>query len=617
MSHKKKSARESEVEAELHRIYDPESESENQDMTRLDQVNHSFIKKILVGLMVFFAVLATISWAGFFFFSPSKEKFAGEKVSLTIEGPSEVKSGETTTYAVRWKNNERVALGTAQLELRLPKTFVVIKTDPSTNGTAWRIGTVASGNDGIVTIQGVALAPLDKAMDLQAILTYRPADFNSEFQKVATRTVTIRDSVMELEMKGSTKILPGDKATLTFTYHNASQNDFKNIHIRAIWPEGFIPDASTPDSNDESLKEWIIPDLVADGRGTITVSGSFASSAEGRLDVKGLIGFVDQDAQFQLQRETVFSTTVLKGNLVTALLLNGRSENQPIHFGDTLRYALTYKNTGSVTLEGVSLSVVFETTPAGNKVLLWNDLKDKTNGVRDANTITWTKRQIPSLAKIEAGEGGSLDFEVLILAAPLTGVKDASYQVTAYLQADISRIDGDNVNRSAKTTPLIAKVVSDTQLHAQARYFNKDGIPVGSGPLPPQVGKETTYRVTWRIDNSLHELTDLKLSTKLAPNVIWTGLSNVDAGDLKFDAGNNKMAWTLNWMPTTIKTLSVSFDVKLSPTDDQKGSLMQLIDSTIFEAIDKVTNDAMLLSQAPLTTALDGDEFAAGKGRVQ
>lgn len=368
---------------------------------------------------------------------------------------------------------------------------------------------------------------------------------------------------------------------------------------------------------DTIIKEWVVPDLLADGRRTITVTGSFASSAEGKLDVKGQVGFVDQDAQFQLQRETLFSTTVLRGDLVTALLLNGKSDNQPIHFGDTLRYALTYKNTGSVMLEGVSLSVIFETTPAGGKVLLWNDLKDKAGGTRDSNTITWTKRQIPSLAKIDAGEGGSLDFEVQILAASLAGVKDTGYQVTAYLQADVTRIDGDNVNRSAKTAPIVAKIVSDAHLNAQARYFNKDGIPIGTGPLPPQVGKDTTYHVTWKIDNSLHELTNLKLSAKLAPNVIWTGLSSIDAGDLKFDAGNNKIVWTLNWMPTTIKTLSVSFDVKLSSTDDQKGSIVQLIDSTIFEAIDKVTNDAMLLSQAPLTTALDGDDLAAGKGKVQ
>lgn len=213
MSSKKKSSLEkssnaahaSEVDAELHRIYDPESE---QDMTRLDQVNHSFVKKILVGLMVFFATLAAISWTGFFFFSPSKEKFAGEKVMVTIEGPTEVRSGETTTYAVRWKNNEPVALGTAQLELRLPKTFVVVKTDPSSDGTTWQIGSVASGHDGLVTVQGVALAPLEKTMDIQAILTYRPADFNSEFQKVSTRTITIKDSVIELDVKGPTKILP-------------------------------------------------------------------------------------------------------------------------------------------------------------------------------------------------------------------------------------------------------------------------------------------------------------------------------------------------------------------------------------------------------------------------
>ncbi len=119
------------------------------------------------------------------------------------------------------------------------------------------------------------------------------------------------------------------------------------------------------------------------------------------------------------------------------------------------------------------------------------------------------------------------------------------------------------------------------------------------------------------LTNTLHELTDLKMSAKLPENVIWTGKSTVDAGDLRFDAAEGKIVWTLNWLPTTIKNVAVSFDVGLTPTPEQVGKVPTLIDATILEATDKVAATKLLLSAPPLTTSLDNDAVAEGKARVQ
>ncbi len=608
-------AHEKELESELHSIYD-ETGAAKPDMSKLEQARHSTAKKILVGLMVFFSVLASIAWAGVFFFSGGESKFSGEGVTLDVEGPAEVKSGELATYALHYKNAETIALGTAQLEVRLPKSFKVQSTDPASDDTTWQIGSIAPGKDGLVTIRGVFIAPIDKELDMQAILTYRPADFNSEFQKVSTKGLKITGSAVDLAVTGPTKVLPGDKVTLTFAYKNGSENAFEHLKVRAAFPATFIPESADPAPVDTDYKEWDVAKLGPNEEGKVTVTGSFASDAEGAQEVKGQVGFLDQDDAFQLQKETSFAPDVLKGDLVTALILNGKPDAQPVRFGDVLRYAVTYKNTGNATLGDVQLSVVFETAPEG-KIVRWNDLKDKAHGVRTDNRITWTKKQVPSLGRIAAGEEGTLDFEVPVLDKPIAGASSTDYQVTASLEATIGTIDGDAVQRLAKTPPIVAKMVSDTALAAEARYFNEDNIPVGSGPLPPKVGQATTYRVYWKLTNALHDLTGLKLSAKLPPNVTWTGLSNVDAGDLKFDASTEKIVWTLNWMPVSIKTLTVTFDVALTPTDDQRGKIATLTEGTIFEGTDKQNGYPLILSAPPLTTAAENDAGAAGKGRVE
>ncbi|MEY4745220.1 MAG: hypothetical protein RL272_1165 [Candidatus Parcubacteria bacterium] len=606
---------EQDLENELHSIYD-ETGAAKPDMTKLEQARHSTAKKILIGLMVFFAVLAAIAWAGVFFFSGGAGKFSGEGVTLDIEGPGEVKSGELTTYAIRYKNSETVALGTAQIEVRLPKSFKVQTAEPVSDDAVWQIGSIAPGKDGLVTIRGVFIAPIGKDLDLQAILTYRPADFNSEFQKVATKGLVISGSAIDLAITGPSKVLPGDKVTLTFAYKNGSENSFEHLKLRAAYPPTFIPESAEPAPTDADFKEWDVAKLDANAEGKVAVTGSFSSDAEGGQETKGQVGFLDKDDAFQLQKEASFSADVLKGDLVTALILNGKPDAQPIRFGDMLRYALTYKNTGTATLGDVQLSVVFDAAPAG-KVILWNDLKDKAHGLRDGNTITWTKRQVPSLGKIAAGEEGTLDFEVPVIDKPIAGASSSEYQVTALLQATVGTIDGDQVGRTAKTPSIVAKMMSDTSLAAEARYFNADNIPIGSGPLPPKVGQATTYRVFWKLTNALHDVTDLKLSAKLPSNVSWTGLSNVDAGDLKFDASSEKVMWTLNWLPTSIKTLTVSFDVALTPTEDQHGKIATLTEGTIFEATDKSNGWPLILSAPPLTTAAETDQGAAGKGRVE
>lgn len=606
-----------EVETDLHTIYDQTGPAKP-DMTRLVQVRHSTLKKALVGLMAFFAILATIAWAGVFFFSPGSGKFSGEGVELVVEGPAEVKSGELVTYALRYKNGERIALGTASLELRLPRAFKMQSVEPSAEeGGTWRIGSIAPDKDGLITLRGVFLGPIDREYDMQAILTYRPADFNSEFQKVSTKGIKIAGSVIDLTAAGPSKVLPGDKVTMRLTYKNGSENAFEQLKLRAEWPPTFIPEKAEPASVDDGFKEWDIASLEAGAEGTVSVIGTFASEAEGPQEAKATIGFLGEGDVFEAQKLASFSPDVLRGDFVTALILNGKSDAQPVRFGDVLRFAVTYKNTGTVTLGDVKLSLAIEATPQG-KVVLWNELKDKAKGVRDGNVITWTKRQVPSLGKIEAGGEGTLDLEVPVLDKPLPGIPaDAEYAVTSWLEAAVGTIDGETVERTAKTSPIVAKMVSDTSLAAEARYFNDDNIPVGSGPLPPKVGEATTYRVSWKIANSLHELADLKISAKLPPNVRWTGLSNVDAGDLRFDAAAEKMTWTLNWMPTSIKNLTVSFDVAITPSEDQRGRIPTLVDGAIFEATDRSNGWPIILSAPPLTTAAEGDESAAGKGRVE
>lgn len=323
----------------------------------------------------------------------------------------------------------------------------------------------------------------------------------------------------------------------------------------------------------------------------------------------------DERRSGQLQKETTLAISVISGQLLTALILNGKSGDQPVSFGNTLHYAISWHNTGESDLEDVSLSLVFEAAPAAVKLIRWNELKDEQEGIRDGDRITWTSKQLSALKKIGPNQEGTIDIELPLAAAPPTG-GSADLRITSWVETSIKTIDGEPADRQTKTTPFAAVLLSDTALAAEARYFTDDGIPVGAGPLPPKVGEETRYRAYWNISNSLHELGDLKLSARLPSNVIFTGKSGADAGEVKFDAAEEKVIWTLNWLPVTVKNVGIWFEIAVTPTADQTGRTPTTVDATIFEAKDRTAGFDIILSAPPLSTALENDEQAAGKGRV-
>ncbi len=607
---------EDELSEELSAIYGKVDGGGQPDMSHLDRAPKLTARKVIFGLLVFFATLSAVTWIGFFIFAPRDDSFTGEKVTLTIDGPTAIKSGEVVTFDINYRNGERVPLGTADIEIRLPDDFTPLTFEPAVERNSWQLGSLPSQGRGKVSVSGIFLAPLTKELDIQAIISYKPADFNSEFQEVSTKTVIIDDSVLEISVDGPGRAMPGDTVDLTITFENVSDTKFNDLMIQAEYPSGFIPESSSPESIDESISGWRVGELDAKGIDSISVTGTFASDASGDIAVKSVIGFLDASEAFQRQAEASHTTEVTQGQLVTTLILNGKADSQAVRFGDTLHYAVTYRNTGDASLGNVSFTAVLESKPESG-LILWNDLEDESGGTRDGGRITWTAKQIKTLERIEGDDEGVIEFSVPIAESPVGLDAAGGLEVSCRIESSVESIDGDVVDRSTKTQPLVAKVLSDTALEVGARFYDGSGVPIGSGKIPPEVGETTTYRVTWDLTNSLHDLADLKLSAKLPDNVAWTGASDVDAGDLRFDAADRKMVWNLNWMPTTVPDLSVSFDVSITPSDDQEGKIPTLVDATIFEATDRVAGEKVLISKPPLTTALESDPYGAGKGRVQ
>lgn len=600
---------------DLESIY-TDKEGNLPDFTKLEGKPTSKLKTVLVSLFLFLGVIAGVTWAGLYFFAQTGGGFTGDGVQLSIVTEDSLTSGDMTEIVLHYRNQEATPLASSILATELPEEFVLLEANPEPNEDGeWPIGSVAPNAEGEVRLTGWVRSPIDEALTFHAELNYKPADFSSAFEKVASHTVVVEDSVLALEGVGPEKMTPGDEIEFTYTYENLSERDLENVQFAIDPLDGFLFASAEPAPTDEEALTWDIATLSASSTGTINVKGTFSSEARGPKALNGRIGFPAENRLISVA-EAGAETEVLKSALAVSLIVNGSSEATTATFGEILNFSLIYRNEGDVNLRDVELAAELPSEP--DAIFDWVSLKDDLDGRRRGSTITWTKSQIQDLAVLEPEEEGTIDFSVQLIKNPLENQSSTRYAIDAKVAATIGRVGTISGKREVASTPVPILLNSDTVYKAFGRYFTEDGIPLGSGPIPPKVGEKTVYRVFWVVENSLHELTNLSMETILPQGAKWAGTERqIDAGDLSFDDSGRKATWRLNRMPTSVDRITVTFDVELTPEFEDVGRIIDITGDNRFEALDKETNSVILITESPADTSLPADDEAAGKGVVQ
>ncbi len=584
-------------------------------LEKLEQAPKRQPHLLVIGAMAFFGAMAAAAWAGFFVFTPSQRAFAGDLVKVTVDGPVSAVSGQPTEYVFRIKNGESQPLGATHLTLRLPPEFLVSEFVPSDEDREFDFGSLAPGAELTVTVKGELVAALGRTLDLQALLSYRPASWNADFQAVTTLPVTINDSTLTATTTGPAKAASGDLVKYEAVITNTEETLLDEALVEFVPPAGFIVESATPKFVGDRYA-WKIADLAAGALTKFSVTGSFVSTAKGTqetvfaVSVPGASGTV-------AQARSVVKTEALGTNLALALVVNSGSSLVATP-GETLRLATTWKNVGGAVMEEATLKVTFDPIPGSATELVdWSKLVDKEEGVRKGNTITWTKKQLKSLEKLGPGEEGALEFSV-----PAGLLRDglnihAAYGLAITAELMPGKLDGQETKRSVKSEPVAVSYRGDTSFAAEGHYFSDEGAKVGSGPLPPKQGEATTYRMIWRTMNSAHDLEKLRATAVLPLQVEWAGVSTAEAGTVTFDAKTRTVSWELNWLPTAVTEMTATFDVRLVPSVGQVGSVPPLLGATRFTATDKAIGKDFSLMADEITTALEDDDLAQGKGKVE
>jgi len=624
------------IDKELRKIYQDEK-GKIPKMTDFEFKEKNRALRFIIYAIIALAVLFIVSVLGFLFFQPAP-KFTDNKVNLEIKAPFTANSGENITYQLKYTNSEEITLTQTQLNVYLPNGFILedesqpslIKNgdqDQKSNVKTWVINDLAANQSGTLELKGRLVGSLNSKQTISAILSYIPANFSSEFQKNVSFTTEINGSLLSFETEYPNQVANQEENEFNLKITNNSKDvSLENLQLELNYPPNFTLTASqiiepgqekgpfSPEETEEDVtqKIWSIDSLANQSTILLNFKGKFDVSETSTEQLNLKLKLKGPTDEYFSQQEKDLGIEVVKGELLSNLIIQGSNQNKPVNFGDQLTYTLNIQNKSKNTLGDLKVRAVLDSI-----FLDWSTLKDDNNGLKDSNQILWTKDQIPDLALMLPEEEVTINFQITLKDfSDSKKYKEEDYQVKSFFETQINKIDNKGTELVNESNTLINLINTNLTLDAEGRYFDDNNQTVGSGPLPPIVGQKTTYKIYWIINNSLHEIKDIEVRAKLPDYINYEDQENISTGNL-FKNRDNEIVWQISRIPTSITEAKAEFSISLTPQTADVEKILTLLPEIQLQATDSQTNGKIYLTATGITTNLDTDPLGKGKGLIQ
>lgn len=606
-------------------LYDPERPREvspkffNAPKSRVEEIEHSWerIKTaeaggggeggskrwMRFGVFSFFLFLVGAGLVGaVFYFGFQKDDL---ELSLLVKDRAE--SGEKVTYQIFYKNTTSGMLRDLELVLTYPAGSVPLH-DEAKPGVVPRtrviIGELASGQGAKIELEARLFGAQDEVKKAEAVVTYRPESSTSRFvAKETAETVIVRVPLV-LSLNVPENLSARQEVSLVLDYSSNAQAPFDNMSLGVDYPEGFIFVSAEPRPTQKN-SVWAV--------------GSIRPGDTGKITIRGLISGVPSERKIFTARAGVYNSlkdewtpyqVAEKEAIIAAPLLSveqriNEERDAIVSLGQSLRVRLHYKNNLDVPLKNVSIEVKLKGGLADPKTII----VDKGFYQGGTDSIVWNPNSYAPFSELKTGEEGDVVFTV--------GLKSDQIQGSMIISEAIIRssdhpagYEGIDFTYADEVT---AKVSSKFTLSSRAAYRTQY-LPA-SGPLPPQVGKKTTYVIIWQLANSLNDLAGAEVRARLAPGISWEHAVVPEGQTLAYDANSGIIVWRIGEVSRgagdTKPAPLIAFRVGIIPAPNQVETSPTLVEEIVAVAIDSFTRQELRVPGENLTTELRTDSSTA------
>ncbi|MCF7795223.1 DUF11 domain-containing protein [Patescibacteria group bacterium] len=615
----KESGRNEEIEQNLSDIY-KDKKGEMVDVSKLKiKAKKGFLYKMfrLIFILAFIFALAYLAY--WYLYEANVDS---KNIDLRVKGPESVMSGERFTYTVEIFNASDTEVLDMQLDMNYADNFIFIDSSKTTDNAnnSWYLGDLAAKERVQFDITAMIIAQSGTPNPSQAILTYMPGNFSSQFQEIVDINTLVESHGFNVDFDYLSTALVGETHEVSMLFAQEDKNYINSFDLKIESPENIEILLPKKESEDESDLQ-----IMSQERNTYRINGfdrkyntqelKFRYRVKEKINDEEFLKFIflqnvdNREYEFLIKN---IDLQIMKSDLNLNLIINSSKNGEPVNFNENLNYTLNYQNKGEVTIEDLTIMLVVD-----SDLVDFDNIKDENNGVIGSNTIAWSKEQIPDLAEIKTEEEGNINITLPIKEFQERYIGQ-DLEITSYAQFSMKENDESDDNQDNRSNEIINKLNSDLDLEERILYFNEENIPVGSGPLPPQVGETSIFRVYWQINNNLHDLEDLLVELKLPEYISYEGVKNIDTGKLNYDSQSRKIVWDIGNLSATQHNVLAEFEISLNPDNNDEDKILILSQGAQVSATDTVTGDILSVESEATTTKLEEDEVAnlSSDGRI-
>lgn len=568
-------------------------------------------------------VLAIIGFLAYTYFQvivKDKNSFDQANTILKIEGPETAKEiGDTADFVVSYKNNNKANLKNAVLVLNFSgEGFGDIK-DNSGFGKAdnskitWTIGDIAAGFESSLKVSAkVADITANK---INATLDYDPVNFSSHFSAKKEYGFTVNPAKISLNLYAPSEAVMDQEVKYILTYTNATAVNFDSVKIRFNYPDSFIFSAANPPSGDNGV--WEISNFARASSGQIEVAGRLSGSGGDTKTFRAVIEQKNKDGTYIFNADATADIKIISSPFSVVEIINDE-ENYAASTGETLNYKIKFRNLDKISYNNLIVSAVLSGETADYTSLeSLGAIVDK-----QLHSVTWDSRTKPVFLNFKPDEEAELGFSIKIQnTLPIIDGSSKNFMLKSIISIKNGNIfDADGANKVIVSSAFDTKINSSAMLFTRG-FFNDNDLLKTSGPIPPKVGQTTVYNIHWQVLNSSNRIKNAKITGILPANVKWTGSVFPQDAKVFYDINTRTIVWEAGDIEAGIGITSplkeIQFQVSITPSADDVGNYLVLIDQNSLTATDEFTLSDISVSSDGITTRMPDDlSIGPDEGKV-
>lgn len=573
------------------------------------------IKNISIGVCAV-VILSGLVWGAL---AIKKSAFSEEGVKVLVSGPEQAQSGESVTFEISYENMNRAALRDAVLYIGYSENFKPEGNlgfeGAGLNASRYNIGTMESKKNGKVSFHGKVYGTKNVMTYLEVKLDYSSSNFSSTFETTGRTGIMITSSPLAIEIVSPQNVFSGGAVTLVAKFQNNGEETFKDLKVKIEYPQDFAYSSAEPLPT-RGNNIWYLGDLEGGAKSEVRVMGALNGEINEIKRFKVSLGeFSGNDQDFVAYNDADGSVKIIGSAITIKQTINDQAEKININANDTLTFSIKYKNTSQIPLKDVIL-----TEEIKSPILDYGKLKMQDNqGSFDSvnNKVSWNGSQVPGLKNLMPEQGGEVRFSIPVKAnIPVQSSTDKSFSFNA-----IARMDSPDIPTSEGSNKIIASnevsVNLNSKLLLSETGFYNDSEIKNTGPLPLQVGQETTFTMHLKTGSVSNDTTNAMVVVTLGPGVKWKNNFSPKDSNVSFNDRTSELTWNIGTMPAGMGVITdqkeLIFQIGVIPSQAQMGGNPILTKKIVFTADDTFTKQKLSAELGEKNTNLTED-ISVGEG---